>query len=1341
MKRVIAAGVVVLALVIFAAGVVFWYVSSGRLGDRIRAQAVAALDKATDGHAAIARFAFDWRTLTAEMGGVVIHGTEPAGAAPLFTADRITVRFRIASFLARKVDLLSVAVEHPQVHLIVSPDGSTNLPHPKSEAKSGVQQILDLAIASFDAGNGVFDTEVNGRSASQPWTVHGQNLRARLYYDANGPRYTGSVSVAPVRIATRNPGAIDVSANAEIALDRDRIRLSSADLRVGKSDLRVSDLTLQHFEAPVITAHYEVNASLADFVQAHGDVSGEVKATGDVRFVSPAEYSLTGVAHGAGIDARAFGVPWRNVRFSANVAAVPDRIALSDVRAEAAEGEIFGGGEVIALRDFKFRGRLARIDLRHSVEFALHQKLPYSATISGSFEAAGSLPGLRQGRFLASARLSAAPRDCGLRQQDGTGCIPVSGDVQGKYDGNTKTVDVYSSSIALPSSHIDAAGVVGRQLNVTLETRNPDDFVPIIGHSPYLAYAKGDITFAGTVSGALAEAIVAGRVTARNLNVNGETIDAFAGDVSAYRNLLSVRNGLLTQGTLKARLSGSIALIDWQPSEKSAVDVTAQLSGADAKTLLAMAGEKNIDFSGAGTVDAHVTGTPAEPRLNATLALTHGLIYRQPYDTLTARLEYPGSGAQLFEMTLISGPKRVVANGRFEHPPGAAPFTGTLTFHAQSNGIALNQIALVRARQPDLHGVAQFRGDGSARVTRNAKGDLEFELLSVNGDASASDIELAGRDLGDARLTASTTKDVMTVRFDSNAARASIHGNASVQLEGDYPMNATVTFSRAGLNALAVLVARPGQAEHLNIDGTAAGEMTLRGPARDWTKLTGTLLIPEFEIYPAAITSCGTDSACAEIRNYRLRNNEPVRLALANGVIAIEDARFIGPETDIAITGTLGFTERTGYNLRATGNVNLALGSAFSTDFVTSGSLRVNAAVRGALNAPDLSGRAEIRDAAVRYSAFASGLSSVNAALVFSGDRATIQNFTAESGGGKVDAGGFIALTGGLVTFRLQARASAVRLRLAEGASIVSDSTITFAGTLERSEASGTVTIHRVTINPRADLSSVFARTGQPVKAPTVQAGLLSRLNLDVQIETAADVALETSLAQRIQADANLRLRGTATNPALLGRVNITSGELMFFGNKYSLTQGSLSFLNPSRIDPVLNVDLETRARGVDVIITIAGPLTKPAVSYRSDPPLQFSDIVALLATGRSPFDSGLPTGTVGQQQAFAQLGASQLIGEAIANPSSGRLQRFFGVTKAKIDPQLSDVTGSPESRLTIEQQVSPDILFTYITDVSNTSTQLIRVEWAFNRHWSAIVTREENGYVGLDFQYRKRFR
>ena len=66
---------------------------------------------------------------------------------------------------------------------------------------------------------------------------------------------------------------------------------------------------------------------------------------------------------------------------------------------------------------------------------------------------------------------------------------------------------------------------------------------------------------------------------------------------------------------------------------------------------------------------------------------------------------------------------------------------------------------------------------------------------------------------------------------------------------------------------------------------------------------------------------------------------------------------------------------------------------------------------------------------------------------------------------------------------------------------------------------------------------------------------------------------------------------------------------------------------------------------------------------------------------------------------------------------------------------------GSPEARLSIEQQVAPNILFTYVSDVTDTSTQLIRVELDFNPRWEAILTREENGYVGLDFAYKRRFK
>ena len=67
-------------------------------------------------------------------------------------------------------------------------------------------------------------------------------------------------------------------------------------------------------------------------------------------------------------------------------------------------------------------------------------------------------------------------------------------------------------------------------------------------------------------------------------------------------------------------------------------------------------------------------------------------------------------------------------------------------------------------------------------------------------------------------------------------------------------------------------------------------------------------------------------------------------------------------------------------------------------------------------------------------------------------------------------------------------------------------------------------------------------------------------------------------------------------------------------------------------------------------------------------------------------------------------------------HPNSGRLQKFFGVSHIKIDPQLTDVTIVPQARLTMEQQVSSDVTLTYITNLAVTNQQIVRVQWDFSR-------------------------
>ena len=43
-------------------------------------------------------------------------------------------------------------------------------------------------------------------------------------------------------------------------------------------------------------------------------------------------------------------------------------------------------------------------------------------------------------------------------------------------------------------------------------------------------------------------------------------------------------------------------------------------------------------------------------------------------------------------------------------------------------------------------------------------------------------------------------------------------------------------------------------------------------------------------------------------------------------------------------------------------------------------------------------------------------------------------------------------------------------------------------------------------------------------------------------------------------------------------------------------------------------------------------------------------------------------------------MGASALLGQAIASPVTGRLQRFFGVSRLRIDPTLPGVENNPQA-------------------------------------------------------------
>lgn len=1332
-RMILIAGGAALGLILALAVTGVFVLRSAWFREQVRERMVADAEKATGGRVEIGSFDFDWSTMTARVNGLVIHGTEPAGSPPLLRVRTVTVVLKIVSMLKRSVDVQSIAVDQPQIQLTVSPDGTTNVPEPKgpgATSKTPVETILDLAVGRFTVQNGA--VEVN--SHRTPWSAAGENLRAQIAYNARTPSYSGEIAIQPLHLTISNNLPVDVGAVVSLTIEKNKATVSRARLETARSSAEISG-AVQNFSSPQWLFQYNVRLSLDELLRTlrfRSRPQGTALIEGNASFHDFGHYLLAGNVHMGPLSFGQNGLQVRDVRAESAFRMDPERLDFSGIRLSAPEGDFSGRARVEKLDRFRLEGELKHFDLRGLAKFYTSQRLPWDGILSGAVEVNGLVSDLHRGRFDARAQLFISPAP---------GSAPVEGVIHASYNGASETIDLGNSYLQLPATRLDFTGTLGQQLHVHLRSTNLDDLLPALelaSHSPPQAMAlklqNGVAIFDGVVTGPLNSPQLAGHVAATHVLYSQEKIDTLAADIAVQQSELRIQNATLARGSLHGQLSATVALRDWKPDNGGALTATLSVRGADVQDLLASAGKQGLPATGTFSATALVTGTIGAPLIKADVSADNGSVYNEPFDRFTAHVDYRNRLVTFAGVQLNAGARELKGNATYTHAAGDFE-SGRLTFQLTSNRLPLNEFQLVRQNRTSLTGSAQLAAKGSVTVTRSPAGDVSLQLEDLNAEVNGQDIQVDQKPVGTVQITASTQGSMLAAHLESEIAHSTIRADGQWQLSAGYPGSAQLTFTKLDLATIESWLARPASA--IRVAGSLEGKVTISGPALQPAAWTAALEIPHLEISPI---QRGVTAGAPEIV---FRNEGPVRLTLKNAVIGIESARLTGLATNVTLAGNISLKEvKNPLDLRLNGTIDLTVLESFDRDLSASGTLVADATIRGPFMQPLVGGRMQLKNTNLNLATFPNGLSNTNGVILFSGDRATIQSLSGESGGGKVSVTGFVSYVGGEPVFRLEVAANQMRVRYPEGVSTVADAKLTWTGTLQRSLVSGAITILRTGFNARMDLGSVLAKSAEPVRTPADRTGLLGGLNFDIQIETSPDLLVQSELAQEIQAEASLRLRGTPTNPVLLGRVNITQGELAFFGNKYTINQGSISFFNPVKVEPILNVDLQTRARGVDVTITISGPMSKLNVSYRSDPPMQFSEIVALLATGRAPSsDPSLAARESGTAQNWQQMGASALVGQAIANPVAGRLQRFFGVSSIKIDPQLTGVDNNPQARLTIEQQVTPDITFTYITNLTRSNPQVIRVEWSLNKRWSVVALREENGLFGLDMYYKRRFK
>jgi translocation and assembly module TamB len=573
----------------------------------------------------------------------------------------------------------------------------------------------------------------------------------------------------------------------------------------------------------------------------------------------------------------------------------------------------------------------------------------------------------------------------------------------------------------------------------------------------------------------------------------------------------------------------------------------------------------------------------------------------------------------------------------------------------------------------------------------------------------------------------SLTSDGRTAKLELGSAMTTggITGEVTLGLADPYALNGKVSITNIDLNPFLM------SALHLkefNGHGVADGDITVAGELKQLEKI----------VVDAKFSKLALNYA-----NVQLENVGPIHLRTSKESLEIDQATFKGTDTNIAVAGAVRFGGRGTLGLKLNGALDLRLLTGFLPALQANGPAQINASFEGPFDRPRITGKVHIEKASARVADFPTGMSDITGDLVFDATRLFFENVTAESGGGTLHLTGSVNYVESPLRFDVTVRTDHVRIRCPEGMSWLLGGSLRLTGTPSSGVLSGRVVIERVTMTQGLEVASVLVSSKGGISGPSTTSPFLRNLQFDITALSAPDARMEWPSAE-LDAEANLRVRGTWEHPIILGHIHILSGDMTFHGDRYRVARGDLNFANPFRLDPVLNVEATTTIQQYEITLNFNGPASKLTLAYRSDPPLPANDIITLLALGQTSSEASIRGGGTGATQS-ASSGASAILSEAVSSQVGGRLERLFGITRFRVDPGLAEVGSTSSSqnaaaRVTVEQQVTRNLTITYVSNVGSTQQQVIQVEYNINRNVSIVALRDYNGTFGIDVKIKKHF-
>lgn len=1119
--------------------------------------------------------------------GATVSGVEVnMGEGVSIHARRVGLRFALPALLRGNVALAKVVVEGAIVDLDLD-----RLILPKAGA--GSRSPLDGAALELEQGT--------LRLSKGPVEAELRELSASARLERGEGRLAASFTIPRLDIAGRRlaPGRADLALRYSptvLTLEHLRGRLRTGDIEAhGSVLLEPRELDLELTTDVGLPA---ISSLLNDPTLLDGDATFTGKITGTMnhpRFVGRGTLDRFAVRGEPILDG-----------LSADVLASPSGVRLVDGHA------VLDTGDPIDLRgETSFDGdaiELAYVGPRIGIP-GLARRLPGLPFVDGEAQIEGEVRIPFRGKVRIDGRARVQALEPTLRVDSDDPRLrslygPFDGEIDLSFENNA--IAVHRADLHADWGNITGDGVYHLAGSVDFCARlratelhdlslQDGPMPPWLERPPSLwldGIATADMIWRGDPHDM--DFVADGVATGLALLSDGDAESVACTPLGDARFELSIQGDLLTwassvTGPVTAEASGVTELgAEGSPSHHNLAIVSDGWSARDLAALLAMPGWER--WSGPIRLDAQLEGggewiehiqLSGSPRF-------HGL----QVDGLRADLTSDAAGLAVNSLEARAGAAVLTGHGRLARSPLPLEFE-------------LGVVAFDLARSfPDSP--LTIGGALSARATITGQSE-NWRLDSTLKIVGAS---IGGMELGE--VAATIVGDPTLVRLDllTDADRDLW---ADITPRSPYPYRATASFARLALAPAWQLVSPTFP---LAIGGEASGAVVA----------TGTLAGAP----PLDQVTVELSSATIDVGDYRLRMSESAHMVLSPdrilnlGTVTLEHGKetiTVGGVVDMAAEAT---------NVTVRGSADLQLLRAWYPSLVASGPVDIDVRVtrdQGGLNG---SGTVALSDGYLRAPALPYPLRDIHALGRLDGRKVAVKGASARFGGGVLNADVAVDLDASRV--EVAASGQDVRLTLFQDLEVRANPTIEYVVIDGRAKLSGKLEVERAIYHMRA------GTTGG--KLPSSELGLsgFGTTELDLRIGARSNVWL-ISEDVRIEGDAELHVRGTAADPSVLGSIRyLAQDKLRLDGRDYRVVRGTLSFDNPTSLDPTLDFEAQSSLQGYDVVIGISGPLSLPRVRVSSNPPLAETSVLALLGGGTADQELGVSSLSGGQEILYQLL-------------------------------------------------------------------------------------------------------